>query len=149
MELEVLAIIKQLSCPSFFLTKSCIDIHWKEIPKIIAAANGHNFSSNELKTLNYFEKWKPLNANPILLARHFQLCVSIFFKEIPLSKIKYYAIRIEFQVGGSLHAHSFLWVLNQPALSDSTTDSFIEYFDIVVSANLPCKTAKFGIVQSC
>ena len=86
------------------------------------------------------------------------LCIHFFFLKIPListsplSKVKYFAIRIEFQVGGSLHAHSFLWVLNQPALSDSTIDSFIEYFDpviSVISANLPCKTAKFGIVQSC
>ena len=52
---------------------------------------------------------------------------------------QYYAIRIEFQVRGPPHVHSFLWVLNQSVLSDSTIDSFIEYLDTVVSANLPCK----------
>ena len=101
-QLEVLAMIKQLLCPSFFLTLSCTDLHWEKIPKIIAAANRHSFSSDELKTLNYLEKFKLLNVNPILLARHFQYRVSIFFKEIlvistsPLCKVKYYAIRIEF-----------------------------------------------------
>ena len=75
---EVLAMIKQLSCPSFFLTLSCADLHWEEIPKIIAAANGYSSSSDELKTLNYFEKCKLLNANPNLLAHHFQHCASIF-----------------------------------------------------------------------
>ena len=73
--------IKQLSCPSFFLTLSCADLHWEEIPKIIVATNGHSFPGDEMKTLNYFEKCKLLNANPILLARHFQHCVSIFFKK--------------------------------------------------------------------
>ena len=32
-----------------------------------------------------------------------------------------------------------MWVLNQPVLSDSTTDFFIEYLDSAASANLPCK----------
>ena len=77
----VLDIIKQLSCPSFFLTLSCADLHWEKIPKIIAAANGHSFSGNELKTLKYFEKCKLLNSNPFLLARHFQHRVSMFLKK--------------------------------------------------------------------
>ena len=80
-QLEILAMIKQLSCPSFFITLPCADLHWEEIPKIIAAANGHSFSSDELKTLDYFEKCKFLNANPILLARHFQHLVTIFLKQ--------------------------------------------------------------------
>ena len=68
-----------------------------------------------------------------------------FFKEIllistsPLSKVKYYAIRIEFQVRGSPHVHSFMRVLNPPLLLHSTINSFIEYLETVVSANLPCK----------
>ena len=46
---------------------------------------------------------------------------------------------MEFQVRGSPHVHSFLWVLNQLVLSDSNIDSFIENVETVVSANLPCK----------
>ena len=56
-----------------------------------------------------------LNNNPVLVARHFQYHVEVFFKEIiidgPLGKTKYYAIRVEFQVRGSPHVHCFLWVL--------------------------------------
>ena len=44
--------------------------------------------------------------------------MEVFFKEIivngPLGKVKYYAIRVEFQVRGSPHIHSFLCVLNAP-----------------------------------
>ena len=47
--------IKQLPCPSFFLTLSCVDLHWEVIPKLIVAVNGHNFSSDELEALNCFE----------------------------------------------------------------------------------------------
>ena len=65
-----------------------------------------------MKGLNYFDKCKLLNANPVnpvILAAHFQHIVSPFFKEIllvsasPLGKLKYYAIRIELQAIGSPH----------------------------------------------
>ena len=47
---------------------------------MIVEANGHNFSSDEPKTLNFFEKYKLLNACAIALARHFQHWISIFLK---------------------------------------------------------------------
>ena len=37
----------------------------------------------------------------------------------PLSNVKYYAIRVGFQVTGSPHIHSFLWVLNPPNIEDN------------------------------
>lgn len=54
--------------------------------------------------MNY-EEWRNLlNSNPVLLA--------LFFKEIivdgPLGKVKYYAIRVEFQVRGSQHSFFFV-----------------------------------------
>ena len=35
----------------------------------------------------------------------------------PLGKTQYYAIRVEFQVRGSPHIHSFIWILNAPKLT--------------------------------
>ena len=113
----------------------------------LAAANGHSFSSDELKTLNYFEKCKLLNANPILLARHFQHRVLIFLKEIllistsPLCKVEYYARRIEFQVEGFLHVHTFsqFFVGFESACIIWFNYRFSYRVSSVVSANLPCK----------
>lgn len=55
------------------------------------------------------------------MARHFQYRVEYFFKNIivngPLEKTKYYAIRVEFQVRGSPHIHSFLWIANAPIVT--------------------------------
>ena len=36
----------------------------------------------------------------------------------PLGKIKYYALRIEFQERGSPHVHAFVWILDAPRISD-------------------------------
>ena len=42
----------------------------------------------------------------------------MFFKSSvldgPLGKTQYYAIQVEFQVRGSPHIHSFIWILNAP-----------------------------------
>ena len=79
-------------------------------------------SENELHDLAYQDKCKLLNKNPVLMARHFQFRVEIFFKEIILdgilSKTKYYDITVEFWVRRSPHIHSFLWIVNAPILSE-------------------------------
>ena len=58
----------------------------------------------------------------LFLARHFQFRVEEFFTEIiidgPLGKVKYHAIRVEFQYRGS--PHSFLWVICAPVLTKDT-----------------------------
>ena len=57
----------------------------------------------DVQGLNYFERCNVLNSNAVLFARHFQDRVEIYFKEIlligsgALGKVKYYAIRVEFQ----------------------------------------------------
>ena len=62
--------------------------------------------------MDFFDRFSFLNLNPVLLARHFQYRVEVFFQVIVLNgqlgKVKYHAIRVEFQVCDSPHIHSFL-----------------------------------------
>ena len=39
-----------------------------------------------------------------------------------LERAQYYAIRVEFQVRGSPHIHSFIWILNEPKLAKVNID---------------------------
>ena len=91
--------------------------------------------------MNYFDKTKILNSNPVLLARHFQYRVEVFFKEIvldgPLGKIKHYAIRVEFQVKGSPHIHSLVWVIGAPILSTTSEDEYVAFIDNIIKCELP------------
>ena len=95
---EVLAMVKQLGCPTFFLTLSCADLRWNELIEIISKLNSLGLTKEDVEGLNYFERCNVLNSNAVLLARHFQHRVEIFFKEVliirdgPLEKVKYYAI---------------------------------------------------------
>ena len=95
---EVLAMVKQLGISTYFLTLSCGDLRWDELPYIINKLNNLGLSEEGLKNLSYQERTKLLNENPVLAARHFQYKVQVFFKELildgPLDKTKYYALRI-------------------------------------------------------
>ena len=39
---EVLAMVKQLGLPTFFMTLSCADLRWNELISVIAKLNGEN-----------------------------------------------------------------------------------------------------------
>ena len=76
----------------------------------------------------------------MLLARHFQYSVEMFFKVIaldgPLGKVKYHAICAEFQVRGSPHIHSFLWVHDVPFLNIDNISTYVNFVDGIVVATL-------------
>ena len=85
------------------MTLSCADLRWNEFVEIISKLNSLGLNHKNTEDLNYFERCNVLDSNPVLLARHLQHRVEIFFKEIlligsgPLGKVKYYATRLEFQ----------------------------------------------------
>ena len=89
---EVLAMVKQLGLPTFFLTLSCADLRWNDLVSIIKKLEGVAMTEEEINSLPYLERCKILNSNPVLVARHFQYRVEVFFKEIivdgPLGKVK-------------------------------------------------------------
>ena len=75
----------------------------------------------EISKLNYQEQCNILNSYQVLVVRHFQHRVEMIFKIIVLGgssgNTNYYAIRVEFQVRGSPHIHSFICILNAQSLS--------------------------------
>ena len=70
-----------------------------------------NEAEFDISNLSYHDRWNILNNNTILVARHFQYRVEVFVLKLidgPLGKSKHYAIRVEFQIRGSSHIHSFI-----------------------------------------
>ena len=133
--------VKQLGLPTFFMTLSCADLRWNELISIIAKLNGESLDEDAINEMDFFERCHYLNMNPVILARHFQYRVEVFFKVIvidgPLGKVKYHAIRVEFQVRGSPHIHSFLWVIDAPILTKNNVDEYRQFVDSIVKAFVP------------
>ena len=106
---DVLAMIKQLGPPSWWMTFSCADLRWNEIYKILSKLQGKKLADQEIDLMTCNEKCKMLNSNPVVIAKHFQYRLETLFKEVllgsgePIGKILYDAIRIEFQFHGSAH----------------------------------------------
>ena len=76
-----------------------------------------------------------------MLARHFQYRVEIFFKTIVLGgilgKVKFHAIRAEFQLQGSPHIHLFLWILDAPVLHKNNINEYVRFADSIVKTFAP------------
>ena len=93
---QVLAMVKKLGTPKFFLTFSCANLRWNELISIIFKLNGIDIADEDINRLSYHERRDTLNKNPVLVAKHFQYRVEMFFKVIilngSLGKIQYYAI---------------------------------------------------------
>ena len=77
---DVLAMVKQLEILTYFLTLTCANLICEELPYIINKVNILDLFDEEPKILSYQERCKLLNNNPVLVARHFQYKVKIFFK---------------------------------------------------------------------
>ena len=89
---QVLAMVKQLGTPTFFLTLSCADLRWNELISIIFKLNRVDISDEEVDEMSYHERCDKLNKNPALVARHFHYRVEMLFKIIvldgPFGKIR-------------------------------------------------------------
>ena len=137
----VLAMVKQLGLPTFFITLSCADLQWKKLLLIIAELTGEVFSEDSINEMDFFERHRYLNLNPVLLARHFQYRVETFFKVIvlngPFGKVKYHAIRVECNVRGSPHFHSFIWIIDAPILTKDNIGEYVAFIDSVVKSYVP------------
>ena len=113
---EVVAMVKQLGIPTWFMTLSSADLRWPELFQIISRLQGKDITDEEVDALCYDEKCEMLNLNPVIVAKHSQYRVETFFTEVLLSKSKpiqvkivSYALHIEFQMRGSPHLHVLIW----------------------------------------
>lgn len=142
---EVIAMVKQLGIPTWFMTLSCADLRWPELFQILARIQGNDLTDEQVDALSYNEKCQMLNLNPVVVAKHFQYRVETFFTEVlltnakPIGKIVYYALRIEFQMRGSPHLHALIWCDDCPKLTHDNKQAYIDYIDKHVQAYLPSK----------
>lgn len=51
----VLALVKQLGLPSYFLTVSCTDLRWNELIFILSRLKGVDIIEEEVENVPYFE----------------------------------------------------------------------------------------------
>ena len=85
-------------------------------------------SNKELRNLSYQKRCYLLNKNPVLVTRHIQYKVEVFFEEIILDdKTKYFTTRITFQERSDSHVYSFMWIFNKQNIQNE--DVYFEFLE--------------------
>lgn len=79
---DVLAMVKQLGVPTCFMTLSSGEMRWNELISMINKLNKQDLSDMNNEKLSNHDRCNLLNSIPVLVAKHFQYQVEVFFKEI-------------------------------------------------------------------
>ena len=53
---EVVAMVKQLGIPTWFMRLSCADLRWTELFQIVARTQGRDITEEEVEALSYVER---------------------------------------------------------------------------------------------
>ena len=138
---DLIAMIKQLGIPTFFLTFSFDDLNSEDaVTALWIAENGSDSESTCPTDLSFEDRKRLLNRHPIAAARHFSMRVTKFLQllksrseDIFGHKLLDFSIRIEFQARGSPHAHCILWLEDVPEFN---TPEGILFIDRNVSCSL-------------
>ena len=119
-KMNLMALIRQLGCPTIFLTLSCAEYDWFELLKEIAeTVYRREFSNEEIEEMTVTEKNKLISENVVQSTLHynkrfqklFTLMRSNFFKSDDNSyHVSSYFFRVEFQQRGAPHVHALLWL---------------------------------------
>ena len=123
---ELFAMIRQLGCPTFFMTLSAAEYNWFELIAILATVadtSGKIFTIEEAKEIPRNERFTLISNDPVTTARYFENRMSLILKYLYTDKeggpfgaypVIEYFWRVEFQTRGSPHVHMMTWNKNTP-----------------------------------
>ncbi|XP_071958642.1 uncharacterized protein [Antedon mediterranea] len=139
---DVLAMVRQIGKPTFFLSFSSADLRWKEIMTTLLSQTG---DKRNIDDLEWLDKCNLLKSNPVTVARMFDKRFHTFLKNVilseanPIGKVTDYFYRIEFQMRGSPHVHMLVWVENAPVFDEDEDKKVIDFVDKYISCAVPCQ----------
>jgi PIF1-like helicase/Helitron helicase-like domain at N-terminus/UvrD-like helicase C-terminal domain len=139
---QLMAMIRQIGIPTFFLTLSAAETKWNELLVILMkVVYNRDITEAEAEALSYAEKCDLIRKDPVTCARYYDKRVRFLFKILqsengPFGEfiITDLYIRIEFQQRGSPHVHALLWLNGAPMfvtgdqLSKQSCEQFIDAF---------------------
>ena len=64
--------LRTLGPPTFFITFSADDHHWKDSMVVLSSCSGRNISKEQVDELSDEERRTLMTSNPVVTARHFQ-----------------------------------------------------------------------------
>ena len=134
--------IRQLGCPTFFLTLSAAETKWPELLRILKEIlEDVKLPTDAVMELQWNERAELIMSDPVTCARYFDHRSKELFRVLrsevcPLGKLTDFYM-IEFQQSGSQHVHSLLWIENAPKYGISSLNEVIEFINSTITCKLP------------
>jgi len=131
---DLIAMVRNLGPPQWFLTLSCNDLNWKDVLQACLIAAGRN--GENIDNLQFDERQRLIVEHPVALSRHFMVRVHAIMRVLQNDdtllggKLIDFWWRIEFQNRGSPHLHMLCWNEGIPSFE---TPNGIALIDNIVS----------------
>ena len=146
---DIFAMIRQLGSASLFCSFYSAETQWAHLLRILGKlVNNKEYTDTELENLNWEEKCKLIQSDPVTCARHFDYQVNQFLRKFlmsnaaPLGKLVDWFYRVEYQQRGSPHIHMLIWLEDAPVFGVDNDIEVIEFIDKIISCKRPTDNAE-------
>ena len=141
---DIFAMIRQLGPASLFCSLSSAETQWIHLLRILGKlVDEKKYTNNELENLNWEDKYRLIQGDPVTCARHFDYQVNQFInifllsKTAPLGKIADWFYRVEYQQRGSPHIHMLIWLENAPTFGIDFDCDVVKFIDRIITCEKP------------
>ena len=141
---DLFAMIRQLGPATLFCSFSAAETHWIHLLRILGKlVDGKEYSDNELENLNWEQKCRLIQSDPVTCARHFDYQFNQFLNNFllsniaPLGSISDWFYRVEYQQRGSPHIHMLIWITDAPIFGTDDDEKVISYIDRIITCSKP------------
>ena len=128
--------IRQLGSATLFCSFSSAETQWIHLLRILGKlVDSKEYTDNELENLNWEEKSRLIQSDPVTCARHFDYQINQFIQnfllstEAPLGKIADWFYRVEYQQRGSPRIHMLIWLGRAPTFGEDFDGDVVSFID--------------------
>ena len=140
---DILGMIRQLGLPTWFMSLSAADTKWGILlANLVLIVDKVVISPEDAENLNWKEKCRLMNSDPVTCARYFDNRFLKFLNNVlrddtnPIGEVTDYFYKIEFQHRGSPHVHMLVFCKDTPEYSRLHSNQDIcDYVDKYVSCS--------------
>ena len=143
--------IRQLGPVTLFCSFSSAETQWTHLLRILGKlVDKKEYSDKELENLNWEEKCRLIQGDPVTCARHFDNQFNQFLKTFlissghPLGKIANWFYRVEYQQRGSPHIHMLIWLEQASTFGHDDDDVVTSFIDKIIMCKKPDNDAELA-----
>ncbi len=145
---DIMAMIRQLGIPQWFMSLSAADTHWTDLIIMLGKLNDQKDYTDDLKAhrLDWQNISRLVSSDPVTCARYFNDRVHKFIQNVlkskcnPIGIVKDFVFRVEFQHRGSPHIHMLVWLDGAPIYGTDTSETIALFIDKFVSCSAQPET---------